>query len=682
MTRIRKVWLWVGGSLGLLLLAAVLGVVWGEATGWPVLQQPLQQALTRTAKTPVALGGSFHLHLFGAPHLRVQSLQVAGAQGVDVPHLLQASNVALEWRWRDLWHWRTGGDLRLTSLQADTLDARLVRNADGRASWQLGRDSQASPPRPPTIPRFGLLRVRQGQVLVDDAPLQTQLRVALQGGEGDSDAARADAGYQATALGRWRGVALDLKLRTGTAMGMAMEAAGGPAAASVPLRVEGKAGAASVLFDGTVGSPLGGLPLQGRVHVSGPSLAQAGAPLGLTLPRTPPFDVRGRLGRAGSVWHLQAERLAVGSSLLHADLRFEAAQTPPRLSGRLGGPRLALADLGPALGTRLPGQPPAAPADAGPRRVLPQTVLDLPSLRVMNADVQVAIDVLDFDSAAVAPMRELQTHLRLESGVLQLQALQARVAGGRVTGFTQLDANELPARYAADLKFDGIDIAGWLRGLQAPSADKPAAKAGQTTALKQQRLQARQGGAQTVQSWVTGTLSGSLKANGRGRSTAEILGSLDGQAQLQVRDGSVSHLASEALGLDLAQGLGVLVRGDRPLPLNCARMDLLLKSGLVQPRTAVMDSEDSTTRVDGQVNLRDETIALRAVTKPKDFSPLSLRAPILVGGTLGAPVVGIDGKLLAGKLLGAAALGAIFAPLAALLPLLDTGGSNAGDPCR
>jgi hypothetical protein len=50
---------------------------------------------------------------------------------------------------------------------------------------------------------------------------------------------------------------------------------------------------------------------------------------------------------------------------------------------------------------------------------------------------------------------------------------------------------------------------------------------------------------------------------------------------------------------------------------------------------------------------------------------LALRAPLTAGGTSSAPKVGIEGKRLAGRLLGALALGALAAPTAALLPLLD-----------
>jgi AsmA family protein len=681
--------LWTGAAVGVLVLAVVIG----EATGWPFLRTPLQSLVMRSTGAPVRMEGAFHLGLVVKPHLRVEHLNVAGAAGVSVPHLLDARSVDLAWRWRDVWEWRQTGDLRVLRLQADTLDMQLVRGADGRGSWQLGPARKpppdGTPPEPPRLPRFGLLAVRQGQVLVDDTPLQTQLKIALRGGEGDRDgeaqrgagntAQRAQAGYTATAIGRWRNLPLNLQLRTGAVLAQAEATAGGRDAADLALRVEGKAGAATLLFDGRAGSLLDERRLQGRLHLSGPSLAQVGEPLGVTLPRTPPFDLRGQLGHTDGVWELQADRMTVGSSVLEGAFRFDMRQGPPMLSGRLGGSRLALADLGPAVGAPAPGQRAAANA---PRRVLPQTPLDMPSLRAMNADVQVAIAELDFGSTAIAPLSQLQTHVLLNAGVLQLQGLQARVAGGKLSGSTRLDANPTPARYAADLRFDGIDIAGWLRGLQARSADKPKPAATQTAALQRERQHAREGGAQTVQSYLTGTLSASLKATGAGRSTGEILGSLDGQAQVLVRDGTLSHLATEALGLDVAQALGVLVRGDRPLPLRCARFDLTLKDGLVQPRVAVLDSRDSTTRVQGQVNLRDETLALRATTRPKDMSPLSLRAPILVGGTLGAPTIGIDGKRLAGKVLGSVALGALVAPLAALLPLVDTGSKEEGDPCK
>jgi uncharacterized protein involved in outer membrane biogenesis len=92
-------------------------------------------------------------------------------------------------------------------------------------------------------------------------------------------------------------------------------------------------------------------------------------------------------------------------------------------------------------------------------------------------------------------------------------------------------------------------------------------------------------------------------------------------------------------------------------------------------------NRDSTVRIDGRIDLRDESLALRAVARPKDISPLSLRSPVTVGGTLADPVVGIDPSRLAARAAAALALGTIAAPGAALLPLIDLGSRGEGDPC-
>ena len=116
--------------------------------------------------------------------------------------------------------------------------------------------------------------------------------------------------------------------------------------------------------------------------------------------------------------------------------------------------------------------------------------------------------------------------------------------------------------------------------------------------------------------------------------------------------------------------------------MRCARLELKAKDGLVKIERAVLDNRDSTIRVAGIINLQDEKLALKAQSRPKDFSPLSLNTPVTVGGTLGAPAVGIDGKRLGAKVLGAAVLAAVAAPLAAVLPFIEfPKEAEQGDVC-
>lgn len=654
MKRRWRVAAWTGvGTLAV----PVLALAWGEAVGWPLLREPLQKAAARASGVAVRMDEGFRVHFLVRPRLEVGHLQIAPAHALPLPHLLDARGVTVEWRWRDIWRWRhDGAPLRLARLRADTFDARLLRVQDGRASWQLGRGAQpqaaaaAQEPLHPLdgVPRFALLQVREGHIAVDDQPLQTQLQAELRGAEGRQLPDGTRAGYEARVSGRWKALPMLLQVRTGGTLAQLQDGS----APLLPLRIEGQVGAAQVLFDGRSAPPGEPPSLEGRIHASGPSLARVGEPLGVTLPQTPPFDLRGTVALAGRVWQLHAERAAIGRSLLDGDFSFDRDARPPRLKGRLGGTRLLLADLAPAVG-KAPG---GRSERAATGRVLPQRRFDLPSLNAMEADLQVAIDELDFGSDAVSPFRALRTHLLLNDGVLQLDQLQAEVAGGRFGGHTSLDARSQPARWAADLRFSGVDLVDWLPVL-------------------------RTGRNQPAQAYLTGMMSGVVQVTGRGRSTAEILASADGRAQLTLRDGTLSHLATELAGLDLAQALGVLVMRDRPLPLRCARVDLQLQDGVATPRLAVLDNRDSTIRIDGRIDLRDESLALRAVSQPKDFSPLSLRTPIVVGGTLAAPKPGIEGGRLAGKVLGALALGAVVAPLAALLPLVDPGQREAADPC-
>jgi AsmA family protein len=604
---------------------------------------------------------------------------VGAAPGPAAPHLLSGHGLQLDWRWSDAWRWwRDAAPLRIAALQAATLDLHLLRDTAGRATWQLGARARGEPSTatpaddtPDDLPRVDQLLVGSGRIEIDDRPLATRLRVTLQGGEGDPAKPAAAQAWRARVDGQWKALPLQLAIVTGRAMPLVADVA----SADIDLKLTGQVGAARISFDGRAGALLGARRLDGALTFSGPSLDRVGKPLGVTLPQTPPFQLEGQLRHDAGLWQLKARRATIGRSQLAGDFNYDTRPSTPMLSGKLTGSRLALADLGPAVGAGIGS---AAPAG----RVLPQRSFDLPSLRAMDADVQADIRELDFGTDGLAPLRDVSTHVRLKDGRLALEQIQAQVAGGRLTGDSAYDSRSTPARWTAKVKLTGVDIAGWVRSTQTPeAAQAPPAAPTQTRQLKQQRQQARQGGDQRVRHYITGALEASVDLRGQGRSTGEILSTLDGGIDLLLREGTLSHLVTELAGLDLAQALGVVVRGDRPLPLRCARLQATAHNGIVRTDRGVLDNADSTVWLSGQVNLKDETLALVARSRPKDLSPLSLRTPVTVRGTLAQPVVGIDGARLAGKLGTAALMAAAMGPLAALLPLVDLGHGADADPC-
>ena len=495
-----------------------------------------------------------------------------------------------------------------------------------------------------------------------------------------------------SADGHYRGDAVKVRARAAGSLPLLASSLAGSAASApmTDLKVDAQIARAHLVFAGQAAALLGASRLKGDFHLSGPSLAAVGQPVGVVLPATPPFDLHGRVAHDGTVWSVVADRATIGSSALGGAFSYDTAVVPARLSGRLTGTRLALKDLGPAIGTD------QRPQRAG--RVLPDVPLDLPRLSAMDANVLVDIKQLDLGTAALAPLMQVRTHLRLQHGVLQLDDLAAVAAGGKVSGSTRLDTRPAQPQWTATLAFVGLDVAGWVRGVRktdtagtaataatSPAAASAASAAAKTPApravLKRERQQALQSPDAPAQAYLTGLLDAQFKLSGQGRSVAEILATLQGDTRVVVRDGTLSHLLTEAAGLDVAQALGIAIRGDRPLPLRCARVDAQVQRGVLVPSFAVVDNPDTTFRLNGQIDLRDETLALRLVAEPKDFSPLSLRSPITIGGTLSKPAVSIDARQLGVRAVAAIALAAV-APVAALIPFLEAGKAPATDPCR
>jgi uncharacterized protein involved in outer membrane biogenesis len=598
----------------LAVVATAAGLEWA---GWP----GLAPWLATRAQPGLHLDEGARLHLLWRPRLAAPHLRVTGHGGEP---LAAATGVLLQWQWGDVWDWRRGAPLRLRLVQAESLDLTWQRDAAGRTAWPVQPKGQRE--EPAELPRIDHLVIRQGQARVDDAPLRLNADARF--------ATEADGHWRAELQGQLRGQQLALKAEAGA--GLALLA---PADAGLPpvrLNAELTQRDGRLSFVGTAASLLDARALDGQLQVRGRSLADIGRPFNITLPRTPPFELAGRLQHAAGVWQLDGAKARVGQSQLGGDFYFDTRAARPQLSGLLRGGPLRLADLGPAVG--------ADTSPSRPGRVLPDRPWDLPSLRAMDARVAVALSQLDLGTAKLAPLAPVNVSLVLEDGVLDLQHLHAGIAGGEAAGSARLDTRVDPPAWTVGLDVRGMAIEQWLRLNPKALAENP----------------------------VTGRLRADIDVKGRGRSPAALLGTLDGPVRLQLDHGSVSHLLTEAVGLDLAQGLAVWLRGDRKLTLNCAEVEGRFRAGVLRPRTAVVDNRDSRIDIDGRVNLADETLDLRLVAKPKDFSLLTLRSPLRVQGTLADPRVALEGKALGGKAIAAIALGAL-APPAALLAFVDPG---------
>ena len=654
-----------------------------EVLEWPFLASPLQHFLSGALERQVSLsstgatGGdaatknrSFGVRFLGGIKIHSPYFEIAAPTWSKAPHFLAAHDVALTLRYIDLFNAHRGEHLRIDNLQAATLDGNLERRADGRASWQFGKYAGTSSESAelPEVPLFGNLEVGAGVLRYVDVPLHIDMQADLSLDNGSTTttvgaAARSTENvFKVNAKGTYRALPLKFDLvSTGVLPWTA-----GATPVPVPVTLKATSGSTHLAFNGTATDAMQLSSMSGRFTLSGASLADAGTLLRVTLPTTGAFLTSGVVVKQGTTWRVLIDDATVGSSRLNGAFAYESRRAVPLLEGRLGGSRLLLSDLGPVIGSEPPATVTAtAPASlssittsaasakpratkgktTNPGRVLPDRKFELASLRVMDANILVDIAEVDLNTTLLEPLRPLHGHIQLADGILKLTDISARTAQGKFTGAWSLDGRGTTALWNADLRWDEVQLERWIHQTRSTAA---------------------------APAFVSGALTGRATVRGQGQSTAEILGTLKGRVHSELQNGTVSHLMVELGGLDIAESFGLLITGDRAIPVECAVTELVADGGVLRSQVTVIDTTDSTIWLEGTVSLASEGLDLRAVVTPKDFSPLTLRTPLLVRGSFAHPQVAIEKGTL-GRKVGASILLGLLNPFAALLPLIDRG---------
>ncbi|MET0815050.1 MAG: AsmA family protein, partial [Pseudoxanthomonas sp.] len=271
-------------------------------------------------------------------------------------------------------------------------------------------------------------------------------------------------------------------------------------------------------------------------------------------------------------------------------------------------------------------------------RVLPDTPYDLTKLRAMDADVRLKAHRINAPSL---PLDDMDAHLKLNAGILELAPLNFGVAGGDIRSTIRMDARESVIRTRAQVSARRLDLSKLFPDVQLTKD-------------------------------AVGLVGGDMAVAGTGNSIAAMLGSADGDIALGMGRGRISNLLMELAGLDIAEALKFLITKDKQVPIRCAFGDFAVKNGVMDARALAFDSEDTIIVGDGTISLKDETLDLELRPRPKDRSILALRSPLVVGGTFKDPSFRPDFKRLGLRGAVALALGTI-APPAALLATLELG---------
>ena len=136
--------------------------------------------------------------------------------------------------------------------------------------------------------------------------------------------------------------------------------------------------------------------------------------------------------------------------------------------------------------------------------------------------------------------------------------------------------------------------------------------------------------------------------------------------------GRISNLLMEYAGIDIYESVKFLLTKDRVIPIRCAYADFKVTQGYADARQMAFDTDDTVILGTGTIDLRNERLDLTLKPRPKDFSLVSLRAPLHVDGTFKDPGFHPDVKVITLRGVAAAILGSIAPPLA-LIATVETG---------
>jgi uncharacterized protein involved in outer membrane biogenesis len=659
MTRAGRILIWIVVAIAALLVAIVLFIAlfnWNKARPW------LDQRLTASIGRAVAINGDLTVnwtrnpdargmaHLIPWPRFTARDISIANPGWTQQPRFATVQQVRFSLNPLAL----LSHTIDIPSLKLYGPAVDVERDKQGRNNWTLkfahgGGNWKLA---------IGEVGFDAGSIRWNDDKLDMHLDFDVQPlgkpipfdqivpASGSAPAIPPPRSNQAyyfawTAKGTWRGAQARGSGKIGSVLALS------DASTPFPLQADLRLRDLHIKLAGTLSDPLHLGTLDLNLSISGDSMSHLYALTGVNLPTTSPFSTHGRLLAQVHQGIFKYEKFdgTVGHSDLHGSVSYDNAGARPKLTGTLTSNVLDFADLAPLIGAdsnaakARRGETQKQPAD----KLLPVETFDTARWRTMDADVHVTGKRIV--RKGTLPISNLSTHVVLDDGVLKLDPLALSAAGGDLKATISLDGRKDPMHGEATLSLHHLKLNKLF-----PTVDLMHTSLGQ--------------------------VNGDAALKGDGNSVARLLGTSDGEVKLLVDDGAVSKLLLEEAGLNIGNIIITKLVGDKPEKINCAAADLVAKDGVWRPRLFFVDAETMRIDVEGSIDLKDETLDLEMHPHSKGIRVLSLRSPLYLRGTLKHPDAGVEKGPLLARGVGAAVLGVVAAPAAALAALVAPSHDN------
>lgn len=544
-----------------------------------------------------------------------------------------------------------GGQIELPRIQLDQPVVVAERDKEGRANWDFPGLKTTEPSAEPPPISVGAVVINSGRAAYKDPTANVDVAATL-----ESAAPAAGTTLQSVRIDG-RGTVRDQPVTlAGTLAGDLDMAAAQPFRFDLQTAV----GDTKMQAKGEIAQPVTALDVRADIAFEAPDAYDLYQLTGIALPPTPPYRLEATVRSEGGAYRLDPFRVELGRSDIHGTVAVRTDGPRPQVEADLTSDRLDLGGLignpsGPesgesgreqaqrkaeekAAGTA--GQRP--PPRSAPDDLIPDAKIDFSALRAADATVRFSGSRVE---SPFLPVSRVAAEIALNDGVLKIEPLHFAMGEGKIDVGLTLDARQMPAQYRAAITLVRVPLGEVLRE-------------------SERKLQQYQ--------TSSGTLGGRLEISGRGESVQGMLASAKGSLGLAMEKGHVGSLLIELAGLDAAESLGVLITGNKPVPLRCFIADFDFIDGIMGSRVFVLDTADTKITGEGAINFHNEQIDFRLVPQPKDVSLFSARAPVRIAGRLGDIKVRIETAPIATRL-GLAALLGVTVPFAAPLAFVDVG---------
>ncbi|KQP44198.1 hypothetical protein ASF44_28130 [Pseudorhodoferax sp. Leaf274] len=651
---------------------ALLGaiVVFVLLFDWDWLRGPMNRAITE--KTQRRFDSShLDVKLGWNPVIQLDDVYFANAGWADATGdkpMARIGRLEFSVSLRDLWD----GKVFVPRVALDRAELNFEKAKDERRNWVLTEPSQASEP---SRLRISSLSVTQGQLKYVDRAIPLELGIDVDTFDPAAAAKADDAKAQPLSSGtagnaryttryRFAGTYHDAKFsgqaQTGDVLSFQES--------NIPFPIQGRlvAGTTRLDVEGTVADAASISGIDVRLNIAGSTLANLYPFLLLPLPASPPYRLSGHLKLEGNRYAMQDIQGRIGKTDVAGEAAYVQREPRPLLTTKLHSKLLYLPDLGPLVGlttketkdarpltqaeTQTRAQAQAKEKQTSGGRALPTGTVQgerlLPSgkfeggrFKAIDAEAELRVDHID--APDFIALQNLRVGLNLTDAVLKLQPFDVDLADGEVRSTMLLNAQQPTLRAEVDITARRLKLARLV-----PPSPRLAPS--------------------------SGAMGARAKLSASGNSIADLAAKADGQVQAALSQGQVSNLLDAVSGLNGGKILTLLMGGDKPIPINCGAVSFNVKDGQGKSDVFVIDTADTRIEGDGTFDLDRERFDLTIAPKPKKAGILSLRTPVRVYGSLRSPDYALDKAGLALRGGGAVAL-ALVNPLAALLPLIETG---------